>query len=158
MADASEVKAAPPPNDLRAASCSATHCLALEVSTRRVVSWTTRSSGNRFGQLGRGKYRPAAVPATVDVGAAHRVVGVSAGGGKDAGHSAVVTEAGEVFTWGCDRWQQLGLGSPDAGAVGYTWEKGRIWQPVARRVRVCNIAQVACGADHTVLHGRRRAR
>ena len=145
-------------------SCSATHCLAVEAATRRVLSWATRRSGNRFGQLGRGK-DAALSEAMVDLASAGAgdataarspvvVVGVSAGGGKDAGHSAVVTAAGQVLMFGCDRWQQLGLGSPDAGAAGYTWEKGRIWQTTPRPARLGagdgTIRQAACGADHTV--------
>ena len=43
---------------------------------------------------------------------------VSAGGRRDSGHSATVDEAGGVWTWGCDRWQQLGLAKADSGAVG----------------------------------------
>ena len=60
----------------------------------------------------------------------------------------------QVLMFGCDRWQQLGLGSPDAGAAGYTWEKGRIWQTTPRPARLGagdgTIRQAACGADHTV--------
>ena len=138
-------------------SCSATHCLAVEAATGRVLSWATRRSGNRFGQLGRGK-DAALSAAAVDLGSADGgaapVVGLSAGGCRDAGHSAVVTAAGDVLMFGCDRWQQLGLGSPDAGAAGYTWEKGRIWQTAPQRARLGagdgTIRQVACGADHTV--------
>jgi len=50
-----------------------------------------------------------AVPLDVEV------IAVAAGGAKDAGHSAAVDINGGVWTWGCDRWQQLGLGSSDTG-------------------------------------------
>ena len=134
-------------------SCSATHCLDIEPDTRRVLSWAkersrTSRTSNRFGQLGRGRScslcaAPVALPAPC--------VDVSAGGGKDAGHSAAVTATGEVYTWGCDRWQQLGLGSPEAGAAGYTWAKGSIWQWEPQRAFVPALVQhVACGNDHTV--------
>ena len=133
-------------------SCSATHCLDIEPDTRRVLSWakdqSRKKAGNRFGQLGRGRActlcaAPVALPAPV--------VDVSAGGGNDAGHSAAVTAAGDVYTWGCDRWQQLGLGSPEAGAAGYTWQKGAIWQWEPQRAFVpVPVKQVACGDDHTV--------
>ena len=72
------------------------------------------------------------------------------GGDKDAGHSAALTELGNVYVWGCDRWQQLGLGSADAGGVGYTWEGGRLWQDTPQRAWVKNIKHIACGSDHTV--------
>jgi alpha-tubulin suppressor-like RCC1 family protein len=29
---------------------------------------------------------------------------------------------------GCDRWQQLGLGSANGGSSGYTWIDGKLWQ------------------------------
>jgi alpha-tubulin suppressor-like RCC1 family protein len=29
---------------------------------------------------------------------------------------------------GCDRWQQLGLGSVNGGSSGYTWADGKLWQ------------------------------
>eukprot|EP00978_Attheya_sp_CCMP212_P014337 scaffold36409_cov48-Attheya_sp.AAC.2 len=51
-----------------------------------------------------------------------------AGGTSDAGHSAVIDSDGHVWMTGCDRWQQLGLGSSSAGASGYTWKNGALWQ------------------------------
>eukprot|EP00550_Attheya_septentrionalis_P008833 CAMPEP_0198297404 /NCGR_PEP_ID=MMETSP1449-20131203/36797_1 /TAXON_ID=420275 /ORGANISM="Attheya septentrionalis, Strain CCMP2084" /LENGTH=308 /DNA_ID=CAMNT_0043998323 /DNA_START=192 /DNA_END=1118 /DNA_ORIENTATION=- len=51
-----------------------------------------------------------------------------AGGTSDAGHSAVIDSDGHVWLTGCDRWQQLGLGSSSAGASGYTWKNGALWQ------------------------------
>ena len=55
------------------------------------------------------------------------VVKATAGGEKDSGHSAAIDATGRLWTWGCDRWQQLGLGG-GSGAVGYTWENGKIWR------------------------------
>jgi alpha-tubulin suppressor-like RCC1 family protein len=51
-----------------------------------------------------------------------------AGGTSDAGHSAVIDSDGHVWLTGCDRWQQLGLGSSSGGASGYTWKNGALWQ------------------------------
>lgn len=53
-----------------------------------------------------------------------------AGGMPDSGHSAVVDSLGQLL-WlaGCDRWQQLGLDSPGAGAGGYIWKSGKIPRP-----------------------------
>ena len=79
------------------------------------------------------------------------VVAVAAGGGADAGHSLAVTRHGDTYAWGCDRWQQLGLGSAEAGAVGYTWEGGKLWQTAPRRVEALRgIVDVAAGADHSL--------
>ena len=78
-------------------------------------------------------------------------VAVAAGGGADAGHSLAVTRHGDTYAWGCDRWQQLGLGSAEAGAVGYTWEGGKLWQTAPRRVEALRgIVDVAAGADHSL--------
>ena len=79
------------------------------------------------------------------------VVAVAAGGGADAGHSLAVTRHGDTYAWGCDRWQQLGLGSAEAGAVGYTWEGGKLWQTAPRRVEALRgVVDVAAGADHSL--------
>lgn len=45
---------------------------------------------------------------------------VYTGGTKDSGHTALVDEDGGLWMAGCDRWQQLGLGSSFTGAAGYT--------------------------------------
>ena len=60
---------------------------------------------------------------------------------------------------GCDRWQQLGLGSPGAGAAGYTWGGGKIWQSKFMRNEAIaallgtneRIVHVALGGDHTAV-------
>jgi alpha-tubulin suppressor-like RCC1 family protein len=49
-----------------------------------------------------------------------------AGGTADAGHTAILDSKGGLWMTGCDRWQQLGLGSSSAGAAGYTWTA--LWQ------------------------------
>ena len=152
-------------------SCSSTHCA--QVRDHRVYTWATHASrGNRFGQLGR-------PVASEDHGEAHAValpassgtpVLAAAGGNKDAGHTAVLTDKGLVYTFGCDRWLQLGLGSTEAGAVGYSWEGGKIWRESPQLVFALakrpaptkmtkmldtqpaptRIIDVSCGADHTV--------
>ena len=130
-------------------SCSQTHCLYIEKATKRVFSYMKQKNGNRFGQLGRKETSLQHHSAPVE-GIPEKVKQVSAGGDKDAGHSAALTELGNVYVWGCDRWQQLGLGSADAGGVGYTWEGGRLWQNTPQRAWVKNIKHIACGSDHTV--------
>ena len=94
---------------------------------------------------------------------------VYAGGLKDSGHSAVLDVEGNLWLTGCDRWQQLGLGSSSAGAAGYTWKNGRLWQEkfqrndyvmdlirqkIANTSDDCNpvmIRDVAIGGDHTLV-------
>merc|ERR1712071_160163 len=88
---------------------------------------------------------------------------------KDSGHSAILDSMGILWMSGCDRWQQLGLGSANGGAAGYTWKGGKLWQD--RFVRsesiteelskqkqnpnnndnVHTIRDVALGGDHTLV-------
>ena len=57
-----------------------------------------------------------------------RVAHAYTGGFASSGHSALLDEHGHLWLSGCDRWQQLGLGSSNAGSSGYTWKNGRLWQ------------------------------
>ena len=60
---------------------------------------------NAFGQLGLGDKRPRKTPTLVDGLWALSVAQLAAG----AAHSAAVTAAGFVFTWGANSRGQLGL-------------------------------------------------
>ena len=84
------------------------------------------------------------------------------GGTSDAGHSAILDSEGRLWLTGCDRWQQLGLGSPSAGAAGYTWTA--LWQTsftlnpyLGSLMRdLCGqgkdgIRDVALGGDHSIV-------
>ena len=80
-------------------------------------------------------------PAFVEVEAlrAEGVVAVAAG----HRHSAAVTEDGRLFTWGCNRSGQLGLGSALAGA--------RVELPaLVQALGGVKVAAVALGAEHTL--------
>lgn len=61
---------------------------------------------------------------TSTVKAAHAYVG----GFGSAGHTAILDTEGRLWVCGCDRWQQLGLGSSQSGSSGYTWTGGKLWQ------------------------------
>jgi len=110
------------------------------------------ASGNRFGQCGDGRAeKRTATDVPRRVAGIADVVAAAAGGSADAGHSLAVTRCGELFAWGCDRWQQLGLGSASAGAVGYTWAGGKLWQTTPRRVpALADVVDVAAGDDHSL--------
>jgi len=78
------------------------------------------------------------------------------GGLSDSGHSALLDSKGQVWLAGCDRWQQLGLGSSSGGSSGYTWNQGRVWRNTFVRndflAKVAGpIRDVALGGDHTVV-------
>ena len=58
-----------------------------------------------------------------------------------------------LIACGCDRWQQLGLGSTEAGAAGYTWKEGKLWQYYPQKVHSLSnklVIAVEAGADHSV--------
>lgn len=89
-----------------------------------------------------------------------RGVRAYAGGSADAGHTAVIDQDGDLWMAGCDRWQQLGLGSSMLGATGYTWKA--LYQTTFQRndfVRAylreldptATIRDVAIGGDHTIV-------
>jgi len=56
-----------------------------------------------------------------------------AGGFADSGHSALLDTSGYLWLCGCDRWQQLGLGSSHGGSTGYAWRGGKLWQDRFRK-------------------------
>lgn len=75
-----------------------------------------------------------------------RAVRAYAGGTLDTGHSAILDSNGDLWMAGCDRWQQLGLGSPAGGATGYTWgDGGKIWRDVfVRNDHLSNLLKKNC--------------
>jgi alpha-tubulin suppressor-like RCC1 family protein len=84
-------------------------------------SW---GSNNAMGQLGRSEgelskpYPVLTVPRDADI----RFSRGFAGGLSESGHSAILdTTRTRLYIAGCDRWQQLGMGSSSGGASGYTW-------------------------------------
>lgn len=89
-----------------------------------------KSCDNELGQLGR--LGDVSIPLPVilkDVGNKKTsAVYAYAGGFPSSGHSAILDSGGYLWLTGCDRWQQLGLGSSDGGSSGYTWKEGRLWQ------------------------------
>ena len=133
-------------------------------SSGQVYSWGPKYS---LGQLGRTvtSKNPRSIPSLVKFAsdAPIRVACIYAGGFADAGHSAVLDDQGQLWMAGCDRWQQLGFGSPSAGAAGYTWlQNGRIYhfEFVKNRFVVpllqsydpqAQIRDVALGGDHSVV-------
>lgn len=135
-----------------------------------LYSWGKSAS---LGQLGRdttggtttsgSKKHTGRVPLpTPAVGAVQQVY-ASIGSSSDSGHSAFIDQYGRLWMSGCDRWQQLGLGSSNGGATGYTWIQGRIWHErftLSNHVNElmgridgpgCSIRDVALGGDHTLV-------
>lgn len=158
---------ATPPPTATFASTSAAPSAGFSIGVTRdgcAVSWASSvNRGNRFGQLGRGtsgsSHTDPTKPSEIK-GLPRPIVAAFAGGYKDSGHAALVDATGALWMCGCDRWQQLGLGSSGAGAAGYTWKDGRIWQDTFQRCRALDgllagsttsIRDVALGGDHTLV-------
>ena len=131
-------------------SCSQTHCASVEEG--KAYAWAKCSKrGNRFGQLCRSSKRnsESSVQQRKEIKQLAGIVDVAAGGSKDSGHTLFVDRSGNAFACGCDRWQQLGLGSTGAGAVGYTWQ--RLWHDTPQHIfALKDVVSVAAGDDHSM--------
>ena len=132
---------------------------------------------NELGQLGRLGNPYKILPINLDNGDGSSAIAqyVYTGGFSSSGHSAILDTNGYLWLSGCDRWQQLGLGSSHGGSSGYTWKGGKLWQDqFQRNDHVVELIQkldssltnnnnihghiprrwirdVALGGDHTVL-------
>ena len=139
-------------------SCSQNHCV--YIKDRIAYAFATNKRGNRFGQLGR-PAKPSSksddalkIPKQIqfqtnDV----QIIAAAAGRSKDSGHTLLLDLEGHVHACGCDRWQQLGLGSSEAGAVGYTWQ-GKLWHHTPQLVPSLSstfVVAMAAGDDHSVV-------
>jgi alpha-tubulin suppressor-like RCC1 family protein len=120
---------------------------------------------NALGQLGRdievtASGNPGHVP--LPDGVKIQKIYVSNSKGPDSGHSAIIDDQGRLWMSGCDRWQQLGLGSSKGGSVGYTWQGGKMWQErfvlssfitelMNEQSGTATIRDAALGGDHTIV-------
>lgn len=141
-------------------SCSEAHCLGIN-GNKLFSCAKNQNIASRFGQLGRPTDKDEQPNQWKEVKLPRGVIptAVSAGGDSHSGHSAVATADGDVYTVGCDRWQQLGLGSSASGSSGYTWKGGKVWQRELQRVfsldrilpgsKKCKAVDVSCGNEHT---------
>ncbi|KAF7825627.1 ultraviolet-B receptor UVR8-like [Senna tora] len=94
--------------------------------------------GNQFGQLGTGSDQPEASPRLLDASCLenkHSSI-VSCG----ARHSAVLTDDGQFFTWGWNKYGQLGLGDSVDRNI-----------PSQVTIGGCTPRNVACGWWHTLV-------
>lgn len=91
---------------------------------------SNKSCSNELGELGRTGDPSKLLPITIVDHDKTTIIASHAytGGLPSSGHSAIIDNQGYLWLCGCDRWQQLGLGSAHGGASGYTWQGGRLWQ------------------------------
>ena len=91
-----------------------------------------KTCDNSLGQLGRsgdpGILLPIKLQQYPDSNNNFSISHVYTGGFASSGHSALLDSNGNLWLSGCDRWQQLGLGSSNSGSSGYTWQNGKLWQ------------------------------
>ncbi len=133
------------------------HCIGI-TEDGSAYSWGRSNAVGQLGRSGHSKH-PGMIPlaATTKVSRAFCSQGCSTG----SGHSAILDDEGRLWMAGCDRWQQLGLGSVHGGSSGYTWMDGKLWQD---RFVLCqslleliqdksssSIRDVALGGDHTLV-------
>ncbi|CAB9513898.1 Protein RCC2 [Seminavis robusta] len=138
------------PND------GAKHFLGI-TSRGEALSW----GKNNLGQLGRdtggsNSKEPKPVECESNETTIH-FVKAYVGGCSESGHSALLDSKGFLWLAGCDRWQQLGLGSSAGGSSGYTWNQGRVWRNKFVRNEFLaskmegSIRDVSLGGDHTIV-------
>lgn len=94
--------------------------------------------GNQFGQLGTGSDQAEALPMLLDAPSIENVNAkiVSCG----ARHSAIVTDDGKIFSWGWNKYGQLGLGDVIDRNL-----------PSQVKIESCVAKKIACGWWHTLL-------
>ncbi|CAL5192144.1 unnamed protein product [Lathyrus oleraceus] len=92
--------------------------------------------GNQFGQLGTGNDQPETSPRLLDTFENNLSRIISCG----ARHSALLTDDGHLFTWGWNKYGQLGLGDSVDRNI-----------PCRVSISGCHPRNVACGWWHTLL-------
>ncbi|XP_078446964.1 regulator of chromosome condensation (RCC1) family protein isoform X2 [Wolffia australiana] len=97
--------------------------------------------GNQFGQLGTGSDQAETIPKLLDAQGLENcnAKAISCG----ARHSAMVTDDGQVFCWGWNKYGQLGLGDALDRSV-----------PSQVTFDGCHPVEVSCGWWHTLLLGK----
>ena len=96
---------------------------------------------NAHGQLGTGSFVPADALAKAKTDDAHAYTQISAG----AAHTAAVTSAGLLFTWGCNHQGRLGVGDEE--------DRSAPTRADVALAGAAGVKAVACGGFHTLAVG-----
>jgi len=113
-------------------ACATWHTAAI-TDGGEVYTWGDGTNG----KLGHGDETEHLAPTLVQSLANHRIIQIACGDF----HSAVLTDAGEVYTWGEGNYGQLGHG---ASVTTYT-KPLLVGQPL----QGCHVIKIACGSNHT---------
>ncbi|KAM9567415.1 E3 ubiquitin-protein ligase HERC2 isoform 7-T8 [Guaruba guarouba] len=103
------------------------HCLALS-SEGEVYSWGEAEDG----KLGHGNRSPCDRPRVIESLRGIEVVDIAAGGA----HSACITAAGDLFTWGKGRYGRLGHGDSE----------DQLKPKLVEALQGCRVIDIACGS------------
>ncbi|KAF0521745.1 rcc1 domain-containing protein 1 [Gigaspora margarita] len=126
-------------------ACGENHCLAL-TQTGQVFSW----GSGRYGQLGHGDTKSLDKPKVIEFFLGLRVIQIACGGW----HSAVITDSGDLYTFG---WNHLGrLGIPPPDESDHTQPSINYAEPTLIELNDGkdmgpNVIKVSCGNAHTVI-------
>jgi len=120
-----------------AAGPAACHSLAV-AADGRLFAW----GRNEASQLGLGDTMDRNAPCEVALPGGAR----AASGACGKHHTACVTDAGELYTWGADNYGQLGHGT---GGATKKVPEPRVSTPA--KAALANVSAVSCGAEFTVM-------
>ncbi|CAG8620419.1 31715_t:CDS:2, partial [Racocetra persica] len=125
--------------------CGENHCLAL-TQAGQVFSW----GSGRYGQLGHGDTKSLDKPKVIEFFEGLKVVQIACGGW----HSAVITDSGDLYTFGWNHSGRLGIPLPDKN--NYTQSLINYAEPTLIELNEGkdfgpNIIKVSCGSAHTAI-------
>ena len=106
------------------------HTICVEKSKKEIYSW----GENEYGQLGLGDKYDRDTPQKIMFDFKSRIIFISCG----VDYTMAVTESGEIYGWGDNRWGQLGLGD----------KKKR---NLPHKLSISDVILVSCGNSHTVV-------
>eukprot|EP00960_Hanusia_phi_P066803 766480-Hanusia_phi.AAC.5 len=118
--------------NIKLITCGSDHVLALEASGK-IRSWGRGESG----QLGHANFNHLSNPSVIEALSTQRVKEVACG----AAFSAALLEGGQLYTWGCNKYGQLGQGDRTSCAI------PRMLPSMNHR----HVHLMACGAAHVVV-------
>nr|CAG8487732.1 5456_t:CDS:10 [Entrophospora candida] len=124
-------------------SCGENHCLAL-TKQGEVYSW----GDGRYGQLGHGDFRSLNKPKVIEFFQGLKVTQIACGGL----HSAVITDSGDLYTFGWNNLGRLGVKSNTTNtSIPCLIEFNNDDADYDEEEEEINVLKVACGSAHTVV-------